>query len=284
MGLRNPWRFSFDRLTGDLWIADVGQSQVEEINFQPASSQGGENYGWRCYEGTNTYNTTDCGASGLYTFPVHQYSHSLGCSVTGGYVYRGSQFPGMAGRYFFADYCTNRIWTLYDNAGVWTAEFFGQFPGNNFTTFGQDMNGRLYITGYSTGIIYLISDGLSGVNLDVNVFLEGPFSGTQMTTGLNQANVLPLGQPFNTAPWNYEGTEMVTAIPNSNVVDWVLVELRDAPDAASATQATRIARKAGFILQDGSIKGLDGVSNLAFDNSLIHQLFVVIWHRNHLGL
>lgn len=283
-GLRNPWRFSFDRLTGDLLIADVGQSQLEEIDFQPASGEGGENYGWRCYEGNNPYNTVGCGTASLYTFPIHQYSHSLGCSVTGGYVYRGSQFPGMVGRYFFADYCSNRIWTLYNNAGIWTSELFGQFAGNNFTTFGQDANGRLYVAGYSAGTIYLISDGSSGVNLDVNVYLEGPFSGIQMSAGLNESNFLPLGQPFNTEPWNYDGTEMVTAIPNSMVVDWILVELRDAPDAASATSATTIARKAAFLLMDGSITGLDGVSNVQFNNSLIHQLFVVLWHRNHLGI
>jgi glucose/arabinose dehydrogenase len=284
LGLRNPWRFSFDKLTGDLWIADVGQNTWEEIDFQAASSIGGENYGWRCYQGNATYNTTGCGASGLYTFPIHQYSHSFGCSVTGGYVYRGSQFPAMQGRYFFADYCSDRIWTIRDNGGSWLVEDFGQFAGNNFTTFGEDANGQLYIAGYSTGIIYRVGDNSSGINLDVRVYLEGPYSGTQMTTDLNTSGVIPLAQPFNTAPWNYAGNEMVTAIPNSDVVDWVLVELRDAPSASAATEATIIARQAAFLLSDGSIVGLDGSSLLQFNNSLIHQLFVVIWHRNHLGV
>ena len=139
----------------------------------------------------------------------------------------------MAGRYFFADYCSNRIWTLYDNGGTGLQNYSGNLRATTLQLSARIMQLLLYITGYSTGIIYLISDGSSGVNLDVNVFLEGPFSGTQMTTGLNQANMLPLGQPFNTAPWNYDETEMVTAIPNGNAVDWVLVELRDAPDAAS---------------------------------------------------
>ena len=91
LGLRNPWRFSFDRDSGDMWIGDVGQTSMEEIDFELAGN-GGENYGWRCYEGTNSYNTSGCGGSSLYTFPIHQYNHnSGGCSVTGGYIYRGSQ-------------------------------------------------------------------------------------------------------------------------------------------------------------------------------------------------
>lgn len=284
LGLRNPWRFSFDRLTGDLWIADVGQNTWEEIDFQAASSSGGENYGWRCYQGNAAYNTVGCGDSGLYTFPIHQYSHSFGCSVTGGYVYRGSQFPALKGKYFFADYCSDRIWTIHDNGGNWWVEDFGQFTINKFTTFGEDAYGQLYIAGYSTGIIYLVSDNSSDINLNLKVYLEGPYSGTQMSTELNTSGVIPLTQPFNTTPWNYPGTEVVTTIPNGDVVDWVLVELRDAITASSATTATTIARQAAFLLSDGSVVGLDGLSILQFNKSLLHQLFVVIWHRNHLSV
>lgn len=112
LGLRNPWRFSFDRLTGDLWIGDVGQNEWEEVDFQPASSAGGENYGWRCYEGNAPYNTTGCGAVGNYVAPVAVYANtsSLGCSITGGYVYRGSQYPDLYGYYLYTDYCSGRIW------------------------------------------------------------------------------------------------------------------------------------------------------------------------------
>ncbi|NUM49465.1 MAG: PQQ-dependent sugar dehydrogenase, partial [Anaerolineales bacterium] len=93
-GVRNPWRFSFDRVTGDLYIGDVGQGTWEEVNFQPAAGPGGENWGWRCYEGNHAYNTTGCGPIGSYDFPFFEYQHtSSRCSVTGGYVYRGSQFP-----------------------------------------------------------------------------------------------------------------------------------------------------------------------------------------------
>jgi PKD repeat protein len=120
------------------------------------------------------------------------------------------------------------------------------------------------------------------INLDITIYLEGPFNGTGMTPYLN--GILPLSQPYNISPLNYPGTESVAAIPNANVVDWVLVELRDAADAASATSATMMDRKAAFILNNGKVVGLDGTSILQFNNSLTQQLYVVIWHRNHLGV
>lgn len=129
-----------------------------------------------------------------------------------------------------------------------------------------------------------ISVSVTGINVDVLVFLEGPFAGTEMNTGLNTAGSIPLFQPYTIAPWNYSGTETVPAIPNNDVIDWVLVELRDAADAASATSATRVAQQAAFIKKDGSIVGLDGTTSLLFSNSITQQLFVVIWHRNHLGV
>lgn len=166
-GLRNPWRFSFDRETGDLWIADVGQNQIEEIDFQPASSDGGENYGWRCYEGNSTYNTSGCGPQSDYVFPVFEYTHNNGCSVTGGYVYRGTDIPQMEGYYVFADYCTDYIWTLHEEGGEWISNQLGQFSGNNFSTFGEDANGELYVAGYSNGTIFRFKSTTSGFN-DVN--------------------------------------------------------------------------------------------------------------------
>ncbi|MCD4788643.1 MAG: hypothetical protein K8R37_01490, partial [Bacteroidales bacterium] len=129
-----------------------------------------------------------------------------------------------------------------------------------------------------------------GVNpsksVSLDVFLEGPFNSTDtdMNTDLNSDGLIPLAQPFNTAPWNYTGTESATSIPNANIVDWVLVEFRDAVDAGSATSGTMIARQAAFLLNDGSIVGLDGASDLQFSYTPINQLFVVIWHRNHLGV
>jgi hypothetical protein len=119
------------------------------------------------------------------------------------------------------------------------------------------------------------------IALDLTVFLEGPFNGSQMNANLG--NLIPLNQPFNGLPWNYNGTESVGTIP-ANVVDWVLVELRSAASAGAATGATMVDRQAAFLLADGSIVGLDGSSNLTFPNSITEQLFVVIRHRNHLGI
>jgi len=163
LGLRNPWKFSFDRLTGDLWIADVGQNQVEEINFQPANSTGGENYGWRCYEGNDSFEPEGCSAEEGYTFPVHTYPHGAECSVTGGYVYRGDSLSPYYGRYFFADYCSDRIWTLRKETSNWVREDFGRFAGNNFSAFGEDIHGELYVAGHSNGIIYRISSFATGL-------------------------------------------------------------------------------------------------------------------------
>lgn len=128
-------------------------------------------------------------------------------------------------------------------------------------------------------------EGLTiNISLDLLVFLEGPYSGSDMETSLNLAGLIPLSQPYNSAPWNYSGTESVPAMPNPNVVDWVLIELRDAANAASATSATRIARQAAFLLKDGAVVGADGSSVLQFNNSFSQQLFVIVWHRNHLGI
>jgi PKD repeat protein len=120
------------------------------------------------------------------------------------------------------------------------------------------------------------------IYLDLTVYLEGSFNGTGMTPYLN--TILPYSQPYNTTPWNYTGTESVAGIPNGNVVDWILVELRDAANAVSATSSTMMARKAAFLLNNGKVVDLDGISNLQFINSLTQNLIVVIWHRNHLGV
>lgn len=161
LGLRNPWRFSFDRLTGDLWIGDVGQNSWEEIDLQLANSPGGENYGWRCYEGNNTFNTNDCADASTLTFPVHAYenSFSVGCSVTGGFVYRGSDFPDLVGHYVYADFCTGRIWSLSpDGADGWINREWLDGANGEYSSFGQDQNGELYLAAYGNGDIYRVVD------------------------------------------------------------------------------------------------------------------------------
>ena len=156
-GMRNPWRFSFDRETNDLFIADVGQGNLEEVNFQRAASFGGVNYGWRIMEGTNCFNpSTNCNMTGL-TLPVAEYNHGLGCSVTGGYVYRGATYPRMQGLYFYGDFCSGRIWGLRQASGVWQAtELLDTALG--ISTFGEDEQGNLYVANYNNGTILSVTD------------------------------------------------------------------------------------------------------------------------------
>lgn len=160
-GLRNPWKFSFDRETGDMWIGDVGQGLWEEIDFEPAGSPGGLNWGWRCYEGNASYNLSGCGSSSQYTFPVAVYSHSAPqsfCSVTGGIVYRGSVFSYMQGHYIFCDYCNSDFYSLLPNgSGGFTSSLVLDGPGTNYTAFGEDHLGELYVA-RANGVIFRITD------------------------------------------------------------------------------------------------------------------------------
>ena len=152
-GLRNPWRFSLDRATGDLYIADVGQSAWEEINFQPAASRGGENYGWNSFEGAHPFRGRS--EAGL-VFPISEYGRGEGCSVTGGYVYRGQQLPGLDGRYLFADFCSGIIWTLTRQAdGTWDRTTLLDSDAA-ITSFGEDEDGEVYVIARQ-GTIYRIS-------------------------------------------------------------------------------------------------------------------------------
>jgi glucose/arabinose dehydrogenase len=153
-GLRNPWRFSFDRLTGDLYIADVGQVQWEEVNFQEAGSRGTENYGWDILEGTHCYNKEECAMEG-FVMPVAEYSHQEGgCAITGGYVYRGPTFPDLSGNYFFADYCSGKIWSLVqEETSQWLTTFLLD-SDELFSSFGEDQAGELYILGFNSGVVF----------------------------------------------------------------------------------------------------------------------------------
>ncbi len=158
IGLRNPWKFSFDRQTGDLWIADVGQNQYEEVN-RAASTESGLNYGWRCYEGNTAYNTGGCAAQSTMKSPLFTTNHTNGfCSITGGYVYRGTQYPNFQGKYFFSDYCKAQIGS---SDGLGNVTFSATFSGNNFVTFGEDLNGELYIASISGAIYKIIDSSLS---------------------------------------------------------------------------------------------------------------------------
>lgn len=159
IGLRNPWRSSFDRDTGDFFMGDVGQGDWEEVDFQPAASTGGENYGWRCYEGNHEYNPAGCGPMEDYTFPIFEYVSSGNCSVIGGYVYRGSQYPIMTGRYFLTDYCSGNFWDLEPaGADTWLATEHSNLQQSGFTTFGEALDGELYVA-KNNGTIYHLEPG-----------------------------------------------------------------------------------------------------------------------------
>ncbi|HEV2852125.1 MAG TPA: PQQ-dependent sugar dehydrogenase [Thermoanaerobaculia bacterium] len=161
-GLRNPWRFSFDRQTGDLFIGDVGQGTWEEIDIDPASNGGGHNFGWDCREGAHNYTDPNgdmnagCGSVASID-PVLEYDHSLGCSVTGGFVYRGGVESFLSGNYIFGDYCSGRIWRgTPGTGGSWTRQEFGLPASFGLTSFGESENGRLYLT-YSGGSLHWIA-------------------------------------------------------------------------------------------------------------------------------
>jgi glucose/arabinose dehydrogenase len=155
LGLRNPWRMAFDSGSGDLYIADVGQNQFEEVNFQPAGSAGGENYGWDVMEASQCV-SGGCDSTGL-TLPVAEYDHDLGCSVSGGEVYRGNAYPNLQGRYLFGDYCSGRIWSLLRTGPQWDLGLLAD-TSFNISTFGRAEDGSVYLADRAGGI-YLLSDG-----------------------------------------------------------------------------------------------------------------------------
>ncbi|MCE9594880.1 MAG: PQQ-dependent sugar dehydrogenase [Planctomycetes bacterium] len=183
LGMRNPWRFSFDRTTGDLYIGDVGQGAREEIDFEPAGSPGGFNYGWRCMEGFNCTGLTGCTCNGIgITLPIKDYGHTAGqCSVTGGYVYRGTTLCGYDGTYFYADYCAGRIWTLKYSGGVVT-EFTDRTaelaPGGGLviqdvSSFGEDAAGDIYICDLFDNEVYKIVPSPVLVDCNLNGIQDG---------------------------------------------------------------------------------------------------------------
>ena len=172
LGLRNPWGFAFDGQTGEFYIPDTGHNDREELNFQPATSVGGENYGWPTIEGTRCPKIEDlpypCSQAGIFDPPVAEYDHTRGCAIVGGVVYRGSEIPQLRGRFLFADFCRGDIWSLQkwdsvestgstqESHGAWQSELVlsASLP---VSSIGEDEDGNLYVTGYADGTIYLIT-------------------------------------------------------------------------------------------------------------------------------
>jgi glucose/arabinose dehydrogenase len=160
-GLRNPWRFSFDRSTGDLYIADVGEQRWEEINVAntAAASGRGANYGWSRMEGTDCVSSAECDRSGI-TLPLVQYDHDDGCSITGGYVYRGNQIPTLQGHYLYSDFCEGwvRSFRVEGGAALDHREWPALDPGRHVTSLGEDSEGELYVL-TQEGIVFKIVPG-----------------------------------------------------------------------------------------------------------------------------
>ena len=157
-GLRNPWRFSFDRVTGDLYIGDVGQDAGEEIDYLPRGFGGLANFGWSRFEGTHVYEaSTELLGAGRYVPPVAEYAHDVGCSVTGGYVFRGPRIPAAVGRYFYGDYCSGRVWSLRIANGKATSKRREPFDVAGLSSFGEDTDGNLYLLSVTTGDVYRLA-------------------------------------------------------------------------------------------------------------------------------
>lgn len=180
LGLRNPWRISLDRSTGDLWIGDVGQSTQEEIDFVKADTGGGANFGWPCYEGQTVFHAPAC--SGEYINPVHVYGRSVGRSVTGGFVYRGNSIPSLRGRYVFTDYAqSGKLFALVQRSGNWQVQTALNNTGRaTMSSFGEDASGELYVISRGSGeLLRIVNGNTGGVTPKLSV------SGVVITEGIN---------------------------------------------------------------------------------------------------
>jgi len=215
LGMRNPWRYSFDRQAHDLWIADVGQNSWEEVDYQPAASPGGENWGWRLMEGNHCYNPpTGCNPNNDLDLPLWEYSHSLGCSVTGGYVFRGPGYQRMQGVYFYADYCSGRLWGLRNSGGWQNAELLD--TSYTVTTFGEDEPGNLYMAHYANtaGVVYKVGDIVTA---------------TPTPTPTKTPTATPTATPTDTPTPTITPTPTATPVPGDCNADYRL----DAGDLAA---------------------------------------------------
>ena len=243
-GLRNPWRYGFDRETGDLYIGDVGANLREELSFQPAASTGGENYGWDIFEGTlcNTadYDQATCDGLPDYVAPIYDYPHDFetgGFSVIAGYVYRGNRYPRFAGDHIFLDYSTARFWRTRNDGAGWQTEELGSFNSQAglISTIGQDIDGNLYVASISKGEIYEVVEDygfdieLSGptfaiVGGEVEYTLVVTNQGAQPVTDLVIANQLPLGIGYVRGEGaNFDGSQVWWELPQLGSTEAVTV-------------------------------------------------------------
>ena len=288
VGLRNPWRFGFDRQTGDLWIGDVGEGVAEEVDRWPAGNNSGPNFGWRCYEGSGTYNTTGCLAQSNYVSPVISLPHTDGgCSVIGGRVYRGTLYPSLQGKYIYTDFCHGRVQALRPNGSAWIAETLTASGSVGMAAIGEDVSGELYFVNTQQGSLYRLIDAAAVVRVSPKVILSGAYNVGigSMSDGLRLSGLVPLTEPYTALGYRRVargGSEQTSAAVlglggGNAVVDWVRLELR------SAVQPTMVvATRHGLLQSDGDIVASDGSSPLTFHVGP-GSYFVTVRHRNHLG-
>jgi glucose/arabinose dehydrogenase len=287
-GLRNPFRFGFDALTGDLWIGDVGQSAKEEVDRIAAGDLSGRNFGWRCREGSIATPGVTPVCTGNFTGPVIDHDQSLGwCSVIGGRVYRGARYPYLAGRYLYTDYCHGLIWSLRPNGGGgWISEQITTAGAFGVASIAEDAANELYTLNTSTGTLARIIDASALVRVSPRIALEGPFVQATglMNDALRVSSLLPLIEPYTAAlgyPRVAKGggeaiaASVLTATGNNAPVDWVRVELRPSgyPQLIAATAQ-------GIVQRDGDVVGVDNSSPLVFRVGP-GSYHVVVRHRNH---
>lgn len=222
-GLRNPWRFSFDRATDDMWIGDVGQQTREEVDFEPASSTGGHNYGWVCWEG-NLINPFASNCNDEYTVPIFVYGHNNGTggfSITGGYVYRGSLYPELYGNYICADYVSGNFWTISPEDNTEDEWINNRQNGllTSVSTFGEDVNGELYVAKLNTGRIYKLSGDCPDSTIQVTIDLVGDSIVSNITNGqltwFKDGNDLP-DQNSGSIALQGEGNYLLNVVVNDN--------------------------------------------------------------------
>lgn len=234
LGMRNPWKFSFDRIGGDLWIADVGQNDWEEVNRESSSSSGGLNYGWVCYEGFHPNpNISPCGdlPEEDVFFPVAEYSHGGDgfCSITGGFVYRGGEFPGMTGHYIFTDYCNGRLYSLSPSGGgSYDSQIVRNVSGFGFVAFGEGPTGELYLANISSGTIYKLTEECGSFDPELSVVGQSLDAGSGVDFYWYQDGNLIPGENSSTyspdAPGSYYAlVDNGTCSRYTNSIDWEIV-------------------------------------------------------------
>ncbi|MEE9465218.1 MAG: PQQ-dependent sugar dehydrogenase [Candidatus Neomarinimicrobiota bacterium] len=266
LGLRNPWRFSFDRLTGDLYVADVGEAAYEEVNFQSGSSAGGEDYGWNVMEGGQCYNGAACDPTGL-VLPLAEYDHSQGCAITGGRVYRGQKYAMLRGVYFYADYCSGRIWGLKRNETQWQSALLLDTAPTGISTFGDDEAGNVYLADHALGDIYLVktrfwvqTTSLPGgqVGLAYTTTLRAS-GGKRPYTWSVSAGSLPDGLSMDSS------TGVISGVPTAEALSTFTILVEDS-NLENATQQLAITINPPLAIQTISLP--DASVNQSYSQSL----------------